>query len=111
MAKDHKEKRKKRIEGIAFVAFLLSVSAAGWFLIALLLDLMNPRLLSISFVSFVPSIALSLLMYVFCRYMEKKAEAIVTEREEEEEQRKRDLVAALTRGGARPASTKKTSDA
>jgi hypothetical protein len=109
MAKDHKEKRKKRLEGIAFAAFLLSVSAAGWFLIALLLDLMNPRLLSISFVSFLPPIALSLFMYVYCKYVEKKAEAIVTEREEEEEQRRRDLVAAITRG-ARPASTKKPPD-
>lgn len=109
MANDHKEKRKKRLEGIALAAFLLSVSAAGWFLFALLLDFMNPRLLSISFVSFVPPIALSLFMYVFCKYVEKKAEAIVTEREEEEEQRRRDVVAALTRG-ARPASTKKTSD-
>ena len=109
MEKDHKEKRQKRLKGIAFAAFLLSLSAAGWFLIALLGDLMNPRLLSISFVSFVPPIALSLFMYAFCKYVEKKAEAIVTEREEEEEQRRRDLVAALTRG-ARPASTKKTSD-
>jgi hypothetical protein len=109
MAKDHKEKRKKRLKGISFAAFLLSLSAAGWFLIALLGDLMNPRLLSISFISFVPPIALSLFMYVFCKYVEKKADAIVTEREEEEEQRRRDLVAALARG-ARPASTKKPSD-
>jgi len=109
MAKDHKEKRKKRLEGIAFAAFLLSLGAAGWFLFALLGDLMNPRLLSISFVSFVPPIALSLFMYVFCKNVEKKAEAIVTEREEEEQQRRRDLVAAITRG-ARPASTKKPSD-
>jgi hypothetical protein len=109
MAKDDKEKRKKGLEGIAFAAFLLSLSAAGWFLIALLADLMNPRLLSISFVSFAPPIALSLFMYVFCKYVGKKAEAIVTEREEEEEQRRRDLVAALTRQ-ARPASTKKPSD-
>ncbi len=108
MAKDHKEKRKKRLEGIAFAAFLLSLGAGGWFLIALLADLMNPRLLSISFVSFVPPIALSLFMYVFCKYVEKKAEAIVTEREEEE-QRRRDLVAAISHG-ARPASTKKPSD-
>jgi cytochrome c-type biogenesis protein CcmH/NrfF len=76
---------------------------------ALLEDLMNPRLLSISFVSFVPPIALSLLMYVVCKYAEKKAEAIVTEREEQEEQRRRDIVAALTRG-ERPASTKTPPD-
>jgi hypothetical protein len=109
MGKDDKQKRKKRLEGIAFAAFLLSLGAGGWFLIALLGDLMNPRLLSISFVSFVPPIAVSLFMYVSCKYVEKKAEAIVTEREEEEEQRRRDLVAAITRG-ARPASTNKPSD-
>ena len=109
MAKDQKEKRKKRLEGIAFAAFLLSLSAAGWFLFALLGDLMNPRLLSISVVSFVPPITLSLFMYVLCKYVERKAEAIVTEREEEEERRRRDIVAALTRG-TRPASTKKPSD-
>lgn len=109
MAKDQKEKRKKRLERIAFAAFLLSASAAGWLLFALLGDLMNPRLLSISFVSFVPPIALSLFMYALRKYVEKKAETIVTEREEEEEQRRRDIVAAITRG-ARPASTKKPSD-
>ncbi len=109
MAKDQKEKRKKRLKGIAFAAFLLSLGAGGWFLIALLGDFMNPRLLSISFVSFVPPIALSLFMYLFCKYVERKAEAIVTEREEEEEQRRRDLVAAIAHG-ARPAGTKKPSD-
>jgi hypothetical protein len=109
MAKDHKGKRKKRLKEIAFAAFLLSLGAAGWFLIALLGDLMNPRLLSISFVSFMPPIALSLFMYVFCKYVEKKAEAIVTEREEEEEQRRRDIVAAMS-PGARPASTKEPFD-
>lgn len=109
MAKDHREKRKKRFKGIAFAAFLLSLGAAGWFLIALLGDLMNPRLLSISFVSFAPPITLSLFMLVFCKYVEKKAEAIVTEREEEEEQRRRDIVAAITRG-TRLVSTKKLSD-
>jgi hypothetical protein len=109
MAKDHKEKRKKRLEGIAFAAFLLALGAGGWFIMALLGDLMNPRLLSISFVSCVPPIALSLLMYVSCKYVEKKAEAIVTEREEEEEQRRRDLVAAITHG-TRPSNTKKPSD-
>ena len=72
---------------------------------------MNPRLLSISFVSCVLPIALSLLMYVSCKYVEKKAEAIVTEREEEkEEQRRRDLVAAITHA-TRPSNTKKPSDA
>jgi len=109
MAEDHKEKSKKRLERIAFAAFLLSLGAAVWFLFALLGDFMNPRLLSIPFLSFVPPLALSLLMYAFCKYVEKKAEAIVTEREEEEEQRRRDIVAALTRG-ARPASMKKPSD-
>jgi hypothetical protein len=113
MAKDHKEKRKKRLKAIAFAAFLFSLSAAGWFLIALLADLMNPRLLSISFGSSVPPIARSLFMYMFCRYMEKKAEAIVTEREQEREeekkQRRQDLVTALTRG-ARLSTTKKPSD-
>jgi hypothetical protein len=108
MAKDQKEKKKKRLEGIAFAAFLLSTGAAGWFLFALLGDVMNPRLLSISFVSFVPPIALSLLMYGLCKYVERKAEAIVTERQEEEEQRRRDIVAAITRG-ARPASARKPS--
>jgi hypothetical protein len=49
---------------------------------------MNPRLLSISFVSFVPPITLSLFMYVSCKYVEQEAESIVTEREEEEEQRR-----------------------
>jgi hypothetical protein len=109
MAERHKEKRKKRLKRIAFAAFLLSLGAAGWFLITLLGDLMNPRLLSLSFVSFVPPIALSLLMFVFCKYVEKKAEAIVTEREEEEEQRRGDLVAAIIRR-ARPVSTRKPSD-
>jgi hypothetical protein len=109
MAKDQKEKRKKRLEGTAFAAFLLSLGAAGWFLFALLGDLMNPRLLSISFVSFVPPITLSLSMYVFCKCVEKKADAIVTERQEEEEQRRRDIVAAISRG-ARSASTKKPFD-
>jgi hypothetical protein len=108
MAKDHKEKRKKRLQGIAFAAFLLSLGAAAWFLFALLGDLMNPRLLSISCVSFMPPIAISVFMYASCKYVEEKAEAIVTEREEEEEQRRRDLVAAITHG-ATPASTKKPS--
>jgi hypothetical protein len=108
MAKDHKEKRKKRLKGIAFAAFFLSLGAGGWFLIGLLGDLMNPRLLSISFASFVPPIALSLFMYVSCKYVEQKAESIVTEREEEEEQRRRDIVAAISRW-TRPASTKQPS--
>ena len=108
MAKHPKEKRKQRLDRIAFSAFLLSLSAAGWFLMALLGDLLNPRLLSISFVSFVPPIALSLSMYAFCKYVQKKADAIVTERQEEEEQRRRDIVAAITRG-ARPANAKKPS--
>lgn len=110
MARAHKEEIKKRLQKIAFAAFLISLSAAGWFLMALLGDLMNPRLLSISFVSYVPPIGLSLFMYVFCKYVEKKAEAIVTEHEEEEEQRRREIVAALTRG-SRPASAKKPSNA
>jgi hypothetical protein len=109
MAKDHKEKRKKRLKRVAFAAFLLSLGAGGWFLIGLLGDFMNSRLLSISFVSFVPPIALSLFMYVSCKYVGEKAEAIVTEREEEEEQRRRDVVAAISRW-TRPASTRKPSD-
>lgn len=109
MANDHKEKRKKRLKGVAFVAFLLSLGAGGWLLIALLGDLMNPRLLSISFVSLVPPMALFLFMYVSCKYVEKKAEAIITEREEEENQRRRDLVAAITYG-ARPSNAKKPFD-
>lgn len=109
MATDHKEMRKKRLESIAFAAFVISLIAAVWFLMGLLSDVMNPRLLSISFVSFAPPIALILFMYVLRKYVEKKAEAIVTEREEEEEQRRRDIVAALTRG-ARPWSTRKPSD-
>ncbi|HEV2729458.1 MAG TPA: hypothetical protein VGV15_05455, partial [Terriglobales bacterium] len=72
MAKDHKEKRKKRLKAIAFAAFLLSLSAAGWFLIALLADLMNPSLIFISFASFVPPIALSLIMYCFVGTWRKK---------------------------------------
>lgn len=72
---------------------------------------MNPRLISVSFVSFVPPIALSRSMYAFCRYVREKADAIVTETEDEEEQRRRDLVAALSLiGGVRPASTKKHSE-
>jgi hypothetical protein len=39
MAKDHKEKRKKRLKGVAFAAFFLSFGAGGWFLIGLLADL------------------------------------------------------------------------
>jgi hypothetical protein len=104
MAKDHKEKRKKRLKRVAFAAFLLCLGAGGWFLIALLGDFMNPKLLSISFVSFVPPIALSFFMYVSCKYVEKKAEAIVTEREEKEAQRRRDVVAAISRW-TRPAGT------
>jgi hypothetical protein len=108
MEKHPQEKRKRRLDRIAFSAFLLSLSAAGWFLIALLGDLMNPRLLSISFVSFAPPIALSLSMFAFCKYVQKKADAIVTETEEEEEQRRRDLVAALSAlHGVRPASRTK----
>jgi hypothetical protein len=107
-AKHPKEKRKKRLDRTAFSAFLLSLSAAGWFLIALLGDLMNPRLLSISFVSFVPPITLSLSMYAICKYVQKKADAIVTETEEDEEQRRRDIVAAITRA-TQPASARKPS--
>jgi hypothetical protein len=72
MAGDHKEKRKKRLKRIAFAAFLLSLGAAGWFLITLLGDLMNPRLLSISFVSFVPPIALSCLCSCFVSTLRKR---------------------------------------
>ncbi len=101
MANDPREKRKRRLEQIAFAAFMLSLSAGSWALIALLADFMNPRLLSISFFSFVPPIVLSFFMYLVCKYVEKKADGIVTEREEEEEQRRRDLVAAIA-VGARP---------
>lgn len=103
MANDPNEKRKRRLEQIALAAFMLSLSAGGWALIALLADFMNPRLLSISFSSFVPPVALSFFMYVVCKYVEKKAESIVTQHEEEEEQRRRDLMAALALG-ARPLS-------
>jgi hypothetical protein len=75
---------------------------------SLLADLLNPRLLSISFVSFVPPIALSISMYAFCKYVQKKADAIVTETEEEEEQRRRDIVAAITRA-TQPASARRPS--
>jgi hypothetical protein len=107
MTKDPKEKRKKRLMKIAFTAFLLSLSAAGWFLLALLADLMNTKLLSISFLSLLPPIALSLILYAFCKYVEKKADAIITERQEQEQQRRRDLVAALSLTlGVRSANTK-----
>ena len=107
MAKDDKENRKKLLKGIALAAFLLSFGATGWFLVALLSDLMNPRLLSISFVSFVPPIALFLFMYLSRKYLEMKSGLIITEREEEREQQRQLLVAA---GWARPASTKKPSN-
>lgn len=111
-ANDPKERRKKRLDRIAFSAFLLSLSAVVWFLMALIADLMNPRLLSISYVSFIPPIALSLSMYAFCKYVQKKADAIVTKTKEEEEQRKRDLVAAVSSTqGVRPAGTKEPPEA
>ena len=97
MANDSKEKKKKRLEKIAFVSFLLSLGAAGWFIIALLADLMNSRLLFIPFVSFVFPIALSLFMYGCCKYAQNKADAIVTERKEEEERQRQDRIAAIMR--------------
>ncbi len=109
-ANDGREKRKRRFEEVAFAAFLVSVSAALWFCVALLGDFMNPRLLFIPFLSFLPPISVSLLAYLFCKYAEKRAESIVTGREEAEEQRRRELVAAVTRA-TRPAGTENTSDA
>lgn len=93
MASNSKEKRKKRLEKIAFISFFLSLGGAVWSLVALLGDVMNSRLLFIPFVSFVPPLGFSLLMYLFCKYVQKKADKIVTEREEEEELRRQDLVA------------------
>jgi hypothetical protein len=110
MADDPNEKRKRRLEQIALAAFMLSLSAGGWALIALLADFMNPRLLSISFFSFVPPIALSFLMYVVCKYVEKRAEGIVTERQEEEERRRRDLAAAIAVGARPPTSMENPPD-
>lgn len=103
MAEHPKEKRKKRLNRIAFAAFLLSLGAAGWFLIALLVDLMNSRLLSISPVAFAPPIAVFLCLYAVRKYVEKEAETIMTEREAEEQQR-RDLAVAhyLTHAGRKP---------
>ena len=109
MAENSKENRKKQLKDIALAAFLLSLGAGSWFVIALLSDLMNPKLLSFSYFSYLPPIALSVCMYVFCKYVEKKAAAIVTEREEEVEQRRRALVAAIT-NGARTVSIEKSSE-
>jgi hypothetical protein len=109
MANDPKDKRKKRLKEIAFAAFTLSLGAAGWFLIALLANAMNPRELSISFASVVSPIAVALVMYLLCKYVEKKAEGIVTEREEEEERRRRELLAAINYA-PRPATTRNPSD-
>ena len=109
MENDPKEKRKNRLKGIAFAAFVLSLGAAGWSLIALLANVMNPRVLSISFLSVVPPIAVGLLMYFLCKYVEKKAEAIVTEREEDVQRHRQELVAAITYA-VRPLTTRKPPD-
>jgi predicted DNA repair protein MutK len=58
---------------------------------------MNARLLFIPFVSLVPPIVVSLFMYLCCKYAEKKADAIVTEREEEAERQRQDRIAAAMR--------------
>ena len=108
-AKDSKEKRKKRFEKIAFASFLLFVGAAGWFLMALFGAFMNAHLLFIPFVSFVPPILVSLFMYLCCKYAQRKAGTIVTEREEEAERQRQDRIAAAM-CAVRITGTKNTSD-
>jgi hypothetical protein len=102
-AKGSKEKKKRRLEKIAFVSFILSTGAAGWFLLALIGDLINARQLFIPLTSLVPPIIISLIMYVCCKYAQKRANAIVTEREEEQERLRQERIAAAMRG-LRPTS-------